>query len=86
METKMRSLQLNGVWELVVKLIYCAIENIVAEIFTKGLSIRQFEKLQHLTSCHIYLQFKLDRTREQHGSTLHIFHFTHMQACMCTQV
>ena len=32
-----------------IKLIYCATENMVADIFTKGLSIRQFEKLRHLT-------------------------------------
>ena len=31
-----------------IKLIYCATENIVADIFTKGISISQFEKLRHL--------------------------------------
>ena len=31
-----------------IKLIYCATENMVADIFTKGISISQFEKLQHL--------------------------------------
>ena len=38
-----------------IKLIYCATENMVADIFTKGLSIRQFEKLQHLTGVAKYL-------------------------------
>lgn len=31
-----------------IKLMYCATENMVADVFTKGLSIRQFEKPQHL--------------------------------------
>ena len=32
-----------------IELVYCTTENMVADIFTKGLSIRQFEKIRHLT-------------------------------------
>lgn len=50
--TKYISIKYHFIRDLVeagkIKLMYCAIENVVADMFTKKFSIRQFEKLQHL--------------------------------------
>jgi hypothetical protein len=41
-----------------IKLTYCASEDMVADMFTKGLPIKQFEKLQKLTGI---AEFELTR-------------------------